>query len=138
MLIQNSTQIRVRYAETDQMGVVYNGNYAQYFEIGRVEMLRSMGTTYKMMEASGIMLPVRKLEINFIKPAGYDDLLTIVTSIKVPPTTKLIFEHEIYSEAGLLLTTGLVQLVFVSMDTGRPIKAPAAFLEVLQKFDLEA
>lgn len=79
MLIKNSTTIRVRYAETDQMRVVYNGNYAQYFEIGRVEMFRSMGTTYKIMEAAGVMLPVRKLEINFLKPAYYDDLLTIVT-----------------------------------------------------------
>ena len=138
MLIKNSTQIRVRYAETDQMGVVYNGNYAQYFEIGRVEMLRSMGTTYKMMEASGVMLPVRKLEINFIKPAAYDDLLTIFTYIKEQPTTKLIFGHEIFNESGTLLTTGTVQLVFVSIETGRPIKAPNAFLEVLQQHDDEA
>ena len=82
-MIKNQTKIRVRYAETDQMGYVYYGNYAQYFEVGRVEWLRSLGVSYKSLEESGIMLPVIKLEVDFIKPGKYDDLLTINTILSL-------------------------------------------------------
>jgi acyl-CoA thioester hydrolase len=113
--------VRVRYAETDQMGVVYHGNYAQYFEMGRVEWLRNLGISYKWMEENGVMLPVVSLELNYKKPARYDDILRIKTKLKSQSTVKIEFDYEIYNEQNQLLTTGYSMLVFVDMKTGRPI-----------------
>lgn len=117
-------EARVRYAETDQMGVVYHGNYAQYFEMGRVEWLRNLGLSYKFMEENGIMLPVVNLTLNFKKPARYDDLLTIKTIFKKQESVKIEFDYEIYNEKEELLTTGNSILVFVDMKTGRPVVPP--------------
>ncbi|SHI48495.1 acyl-CoA thioesterase [Flavobacterium haoranii] len=117
-------QVRVRYAETDQMGVVYHGNYAQYFEMGRVEWLRNLGVSYKWMEDNGVMLPVVSLSMNYKKSARYDDLLTIRTILKKLSSVKIEFDYEIYNEANELLTTGNSVLVFVDMKTGRPTMAP--------------
>lgn len=117
-------QVRVRYAETDQMGVVYHGNYAQYFEMGRVEWLRSLGVSYKWMEENGVMLPVVSLQINYKKPAYYDDLLTVKTIFKCQTSVKIEFDYEIYNEAGVLLTTGYSMLVFVDKNTGKPMLPP--------------
>lgn len=130
----NKTLTRVRYAETDQMSVVYYGNYPQYFEIGRVEALRSLNMSYKQMELEGIMLPVLKLEIKYIRPATYDDLLTITTKISELPSFRITFEHEIHNEAGELLTLGMVQLVFVNIKTKRPCRAPENFMKILAPF----
>ena len=94
----NQTKIRVRYAETDQMGVVYHANFAEYFEVGRVEWLREFGMSYKSMEESGVMLPVVNLNINYKKPAKYDELLTIKTTVNESPTFKIIFDYEVYNE----------------------------------------
>ena len=116
--------VRVRYAETDQMGVVYHGNYAQYFEMGRVEWLRNFGVSYKWMEDNGVMLPVVSLEMNYKKPARYDDLLRVKTILKSQTTVKIEFDYEIYNEQNQLLTTGYSMLVFVDMKTGRPIVPP--------------
>ena len=116
--------VRVRYAETDQMGVVYHGNYAQYFEMGRVEWLRNLGISYKWMEENGVMLPVVSLELNYKKPARYDDVLRIKTKLKSQSTVKIEFDYEIYNEQNQLLTTGYSMLVFVNMKTGRPIVPP--------------
>ena len=117
-------QVRVRYAETDQMGVVYHGNYAQYFEMGRVEWLRNLGVSYKWMEENGVMLPVVSLTMNYKKPARYDDLLTVKTILKSQTSVKIEFDYEIYNEANELLTTGYSMLVFVDMKTGRPLTPP--------------
>lgn len=117
-------QVRVRYAETDQMGVVYHGNYAQYFEMGRVEWLRSLGVSYKWMEENGVMLPVVALQMNYKKPAYYDDLLTVKTIFKSQTSVKIEFDYEIYNEAGILLTTGYSMLVFVDKTSGKPMLAP--------------
>ncbi len=117
-------QVRVRYAETDQMGVVYHGNYAQYFEMGRVEWLRNMGVSYKWMEENGVMLPVVSLSMNYKKPARYDDLLTVKTILKSQTSVKIEFDYEIYNENSELLTTGYSMLVFVDMKTGRPVLPP--------------
>lgn len=125
---------RVRYAETDQMGVVYYGNYPQFFEIGRVEALRSLGLTYKEMEARGIMLPVLKLEVKYIAPATYDDLIEIRTEIREMPSTRITFQHEIRNEEGKLLTLGMVQLVFVNIETKRPVQAPEYFTDLLKPY----
>ncbi|MCW4468434.1 acyl-CoA thioesterase [Flavobacterium sp. MFBS3-15] len=121
--------VRVRYAETDQMGVVYHGNYAQYFEMGRVEWLRNLGVSYADMEKGGIMLPVVSLTMNYKKPARYDDLLRIRTIMKKLTSVKIEFDYEIYNEIGELLTTGNSVLVFVSMETGRPVSPPDYIVE---------
>lgn len=120
--------LRVRYAETDQMGVVYHGNYAQYFEIGRVEWLRNQGVSYKELEENGIMLPVVSLSMNYKKPAFYDEELTVVTTLKYLGGAKIEFEYEILNQKQELLTTAHTVLVFVDMKTKRPIQVPT-FLE---------
>lgn len=117
-------KVRVRYAETDKMGVVYHGNYAQYFEMGRVEWLRNLGISYKKMEELGVMLPVVSLTMNYKKSAFYDDDLTIRTIFKKLSSVKIEFDYELYNEKGDLLTTGNSVLVFVNMETGRPMAAP--------------
>ncbi|MCO6148411.1 thioesterase family protein [Flavobacterium sp. NRK1] len=125
-------KVRVRYAETDQMGVVYHGNYAQYFEMGRVEWLRNLGVSYKSMEEEGVMLPVVSLTMNYKKPARYDDLLTVRTILKKQESVKIEFDYEIKNEEGELLTTGNSILVFVNMKTGRPSLPPEYILEKLK------
>jgi acyl-CoA thioester hydrolase len=118
-------KVRVRYSETDQMRVVYHGNYAQYFEMGRVEWLRNLGLSYKWMEDNGIMLPVVSLTMNYKKPAQYDDEIRVKTIFKSQSSVKIEFEYEIYNEREELLTTGSSILVFVDMKTGRPIAPPS-------------
>lgn len=125
-------KVRVRYAETDQMGVVYHGNYAQYFEMGRVEWLRNLGLSYSFMEGNGVMLPVVSLAINYKKPARYDDLLTVRTIFKKQESVKIEFDYEIMNEEGELLTTGNSVLVFVNMKTGRPVLPPDYVLEKIK------
>ncbi|GEC73638.1 acyl-CoA thioester hydrolase [Flavobacterium flevense] len=123
--------VRVRYSETDQMGVVYHGNYAQYFEMGRVEWLRNIGVSYKSMEENGVMLPVVSLHMNYKKPARYDDLLRVKTIFKSLTSVKIEFDYEIYNEQNELLTIGNSILVFVNMKTGRPMAAPEYIKEKL-------
>lgn len=106
-------QLRVRYGETDQMGVVYYGNYALYLESGRTEWLRKFGLSYKSMEESGIMLPVVSLHVNYKKPARYDEIITVKTKLKKVPTVKIEFEYEITNTAGEILTTAETTLVFI-------------------------
>lgn len=127
----SETSLRVRYAETDQMAYVYYGNYPQYFEVARVETLRALGLSYKKIEDDGVMLPVLKLEIKYVAPAKYDDLLKIKTRIGEMPKTRITFEHEIYNEEGNLLTLGKVELVFVNIKTGKPCRAPESLLNAL-------
>ncbi len=126
---KHQTTLRVRYAETDQMGVVYYGNYAQYLEIARVEWMRSHGVSYKKMELDGVMLPVVNLTINYKKPAVYDEVLTVHTSLKQLPSVKITFLHEIFNEKNELLNTAEVTLVFVDMKTNKPMKCPDFLLE---------
>ncbi len=128
-MITNQTKIRVRYGETDQMGYVYYGNYAQFFEVGRVEWLRALGASYKSLEESGIMLPVIHLNINYMKPAKYDDLLTITTILNKKPLVKIEFDFEVHNENNDLLTTGFTSLVFMDMKKNKPIKAPQYLLD---------
>jgi acyl-CoA thioester hydrolase len=124
-----SFSVRVRYSETDQMGVVYHGNYAQYFEMGRVEWLRNIGISYKSLEESGIMLPVVSLTMNYKKPAKYDDVLVVKTIFKMVSSVKIEFDYEIHNESGDLLTIANSILVFVDRITGRPTQPPKHFLE---------
>ncbi len=122
-------QFRVRYGETDQMGYVYYGNYAQYFEMGRVEWLRNLGLSYKRMEEAGIMLPVLNLTINYLKPAKYDDLLTLKTTIVKKPLVRIEFEFELFNEENELLNKGYTSLVFIDMQRNKPTRAPEYILE---------
>ena len=124
--------LRTRYAETDQMGVVYYGNYPQYLEIGRVEWLRAIGLTYKEMEAEGIMMPVVSLQIQYKKPALYDELITIRTKLKDLPSTKIEFDYEILNEKGELLSTANTILVFVDAKTFRPVRCPEKVLDLIR------
>lgn len=133
-MFTHHVQIRVTYADTDQMGYVYYGNYARYYEIGRVEALRSLGFSYKEMEASGIMMPVYENSSRYLQPALYDDLLTVKVLVRNPPSVRMVFEYEIYNEAGTLLHTGVTTLVFLNRKTSKPCRAPGPLLERLQPF----
>ena len=124
--------LRTRYAETDQMGVVYYGNYPQYLELGRVEWLRSIGFTYKAMEEEGIMMPVVSLQIQYKKPALYDELITIRTKLKELPSTKIEFDYEILNEKGELLSMANTVLVFVDARTFRPVRCPEKVLKLIK------
>ena len=127
----NEISFRIRYSETDQMGVVYHGNYAQYLELARVEWLRSLGISYKSMEAGGIMLPVISLSINYLKPALYDDLITVKVILKKKPAVRIEFDYEITNEAGDLLVTANTVLVFMDTKRKRPTKCPQILLDKL-------
>ena len=131
---EHSIQVRVRYSETDQMGVVYHASYIPYFEIGRVEWLRALGISYKSMELDGIALPIVSMRIDYKKPARYDDLLTVVTKFRHQKSVKIEFDCEIRSEADELLTTGHFILVFVDLKSGRPTSPPENIRKVLQQF----
>lgn len=124
-------QVRVRYSETDQMGVVYHGNYIPYFEIGRVEWLRNKGVSYKSLEESGIALPIVSMTVNYKKPAQYDDLLTVKTTFKQYSSVKIEFDCEIWSEENELLTTAQFILVFVDIKLGKAIIPPADLLAII-------
>jgi len=126
--------LRVRYSETDRMGYCYYGNYAQFFEVARVEALRNLGLTYKKMENDGILLPVIEFNIKYLKPAYYDDLLTINTSIKDLPTAKIKFAYETYNEKKEKLNFATTSLVFVNKGTGKPLKGPTKLIEQLKAY----
>jgi len=126
---------RVRYGETDQMGVVYHGNYAQYLEMGRVEWLRALGISYKSMEENGIILPVISLQLKFIKSAVYDDLITVVTKLKKTPSVRIEFDYEIYNEAAELLVEANTVLAFINAKTKKPVKCPDYLMNKLQNQD---
>ncbi len=119
------TKIRVRYADTDQMGYMYYGNYAAFYEVARTEMLRSLGMTYKSMEEEGVMMPVLELKSKYIKPALYDEEVTIKVTIETKPAVRIIFKYELFNEKRELLNIGETTLVFVDMKKNKPCMAPA-------------
>ncbi|WP_046745405.1 acyl-CoA thioesterase [Kordia zhangzhouensis] len=128
-------QTRIRYGETDQMGVVYHGNYVQFLEMGRVEWLRALGVSYKKMEEEGIMLPVISLQLNYRKSAYYDDVLTIKTTLKKMPSVKIEFDYEIRNENNEIITLGNTVLAFINMETNRPTRCPEYLLKKFDKLD---
>jgi acyl-CoA thioester hydrolase len=129
----HKTELRVRYGETDQMKYAYYGVYAQYFEVGRVELLRSLGITYKELEELGFALPVVNYNINYKKPAFYDDKLTIETTIKETPSIKIIFNYRTLNEKGEVLNTAETTLVFLDSKTGRPCQCPEVLTNKLKE-----
>ncbi|MDI1315924.1 thioesterase family protein [Flavobacterium sp.] len=128
---EHQIQVRVRYSETDQMSVVYHGNYVPYFEMGRVEWLRNKGISYKSLEESGIALPIVSMTINYKKPARYDDLLTVITKFKNQTSVKIEFDCEIRNENNELLTTAHFILVFVDVNLGKAIQPPKYILDIM-------
>ena len=130
----SETSVRVRYGETDQMGYVYYGNYAMYYEVARVESLRQLGLTYKSLEEKGVMMPVLENHSKFIAPARYDDLLRIVTTLREKPGVRIRFEYEIFNEGNQLLHKGETLLVFLDMKTNKPCRPPREMEAVLEPF----
>ena len=127
----HSTKIRVRYADTDQMGYMYYGKYAEFYEVGRVEMLRSLGLTYKAMEDSGIIMPVTELKCKYIKPAFYDEEITVKVILENVPSVRIQFRYELSNEKHELINLGETTLVFISQENKRPCLAPDDFLNKL-------
>lgn len=130
----SETTLRVRYGETDQMGYVYYGYYAMYYEVARVESLRRLGLTYREIEAMGIIMPVLENKSQFILPGRYDELLKIVTHIKEKPGVRITFEYEIFNEEGVLINKGVTLLAFVNQKSGRPCRPPQEMMDVLEPY----
>jgi len=131
--LYHETQLRVRYAETDKMGYSYYGNYPTYYEVGRTEFLREIGLTYKSLEDDGYLLPIVSMSVKYLKPAVYDDLLTIRTYYKKIHSIKVEFDYEIYNQDNKLINTGTTLLAFVDINTRKPTQAPDIYLETLKK-----
>lgn len=134
-MFQSEIQVRVRYSETDQMGYVYYGNFAAFYEVARTEAFRSLGINYKEMEKAGVMMPVLDLSCKYIRPARYDDLLTVKVIIPHKPHgTRIKFEYEVYNEAKELLNIGETTLVFVDMRSAKPTSIPDSLVSVLEGY----
>ena len=133
-MFNSAISLRVRYGETDQMGYVYYGDYAEYFEVARTEALRSLGFSYKSLEEDGIMLPVFSYSVKYFKPAYYDDILTIKTQVKKLPLVRITFHYETYDQKDVLLNRAETTLVFISHKSGKPVSAPEKFLSKLREF----
>ncbi len=135
LMFKASTTLRVRYADTDQMGVVYHSNYINYFEIGRTEAIRALGFTYKDMEATGIIMPVVEVQCKYLRPARYDDLITVTTTLQqLPRDHKISFIQEIFNEQGKLLVTGSVTLFFMEAKNMQKSVMPAPLVEKLEPY----
>jgi acyl-CoA thioester hydrolase len=133
-MFKAETKVRVRYAETDQMGYVYYGNYAMYFEVARVEALRTAGFSYKQMEDDGIIMPVLNLHCQFIKPGKYDELLTIKTTIPEMPGIRIKFEYEVYNESDEIITKGWTDLTFLKKESHKPCRPSHYLLDLLRPY----
>lgn len=133
-MLTQEIKIRVRYAETDQMGYVYYGNYATYYEVARVESLRNLKFSYKQMEGQGVMMPVVENKSKFIRPAKYDDLLTVKVTVDEMPIKRITFKYEVYNERKKLINLGETILAFVDMKNGRACAAPESILTLLKPF----
>ena len=133
-MLQQKINIRVRYAETDKMGYVYYGNYATYYEVARVECLRKLGFSYKVLEEQGVMMPVVENKSKFIRPAKYDDLLTIKVMVEEMPERRITFKYELYNEREKLINLGETMLAFVNMKNGKPCEAPDSIITLLKPF----
>jgi len=133
-MYKSETKIRVRYSETDMMGYVYYGNYATYFEVARVECIRSLGLSYRKMEDEGVALPVLDFSIKYYKPAFYDDELTIETTVTEMPKVRIKFSYKIYNKDKVLLNEAVTTLVFINKNTMKPCQAPKELIDKLLKY----
>ncbi len=130
----HETKIRVRYGETDQMGYMYYGNYPAFLEVARAELLRSIELPYKNFEDQGVMMPVLEMNIKYLKPALYDQEITIKTYLKKLPGIRIHLSHELFNENNDLLTTAEITLVLVDMKSNRPCQPPIRFIERLKPY----
>ncbi len=133
-MVSGKTTLRVRYSETDQMKYAYYGHYAAYYEVGRTSLMRELGISYKSLEDNGIIMPVVEMKLRYYKPAKYDDLLTIKTTIKEMPTARIMFYYEVFNEEGTLLNEGYTLMTFADMNTGRPLRPPKELIEALKPY----
>ena len=133
-MFEHTTKVRVRYGETDQMGYMYYGNYAEFYEVGRVEMLRSLGMTYSWMESSGVKMPVLEMKCKYLKPALYDEEISIKVIMDKMPGVKIHFRYELYNPDNELINIGETLLAFVNMRTNRPCLPPQDFIDALKPF----
>ncbi len=127
----HSTTFRVRYSETDRMGYMYYGNYAAWFEVGRVELLRSLGLTYRKMEDEGVILPVRDFTVRYFKPVKYDDEVYLKTTLTDLSGAKITFDFVLEDSDGVKLCTSTIVLVFCDKISGRPTRAPEKLVNAL-------
>tara|TARA_B100000927_G_C16087913_1_gene317911 strand:+ start:65 stop:469 length:405 start_codon:yes stop_codon:yes gene_type:complete len=133
-MYQSNVNIRVRYAETDQMGYCYYGNYAMYYEVARVETLRAIGFNYKSLEEDGVLLPVIDFSIKYLKPAFYDDQLEIICKIPIIPNVRIKFEYETYNEKKEMINFGNTTLVFLNKISKKPVNCPKPLLDKLNQY----
>ena len=129
---EHTIEVRVRYGETDQMGVVYYGNYGRLLEIGRTEMIRELGMAYMELEENGIVMPVYSVESKYRNVLKYDELITIETTLKELPTARIEFFYRIFNEKGVLAHEAKVVLVFLDKKTNRPIRSPERLLNLFK------
>jgi acyl-CoA thioester hydrolase len=133
-MISCDIQFRVRYGETDRMGYAYYGNYPLYYEVGRTELLRQFGLTYKEIEDNGILLPVADLHVEYTFPALYDELLTIRTCVKEKPGVKIKFYYEVYNSKNVLINSATTALVFVNLKSRKPCRPPENFMNRIAEY----
>ena len=129
------TEIRIRYADTDQMQFVYNGKYLEYFEVGRTELLRSTGLSYKVVEKEGYQLPLVEAHLNYISAAYYDDILVVEALLKEIPKLKMRIDYKIFrKENGELVTEGYTEHVFINKESKKPVRPPKFFVDAIKKY----
>jgi len=128
------SRIRVRYGETDRMGYLYYGNYPEYFEVSRTELIRSLGISYREIEDQGIILPVRNLSVEYKHPALYDELLLVRSILRKIPEVRLDIDYEVYNEKNTLICRANTILVFADAATGKPRRAPESFVKAVARF----
>lgn len=134
-MLKHYTEVRVRYADTDQMNFAYNGKYFEYFEVGRTEMMREVGLPYEVIEKNGVFMPVIETKIHFLSPAFYDELLIIETRVEKLPTAKVHIDHIIKVEIrDTIICEGYVELAFLDAKTKRPTRAPGFFIDAIKKY----
>lgn len=133
-MFEASTKVRVRYGETDQMGYVYYGNYAMYYEVGRVETMRSLGFAYRQLEEMGVMMPVLECKTKYLLPGKYDEELTIKVRIPKMPGVKILFEYDIFNEENKLINQGETTLVFINMQSNKPMRMPKVMHDLISPF----
>lgn len=134
-MLKNYTEVRVRYADTDQMRFAYNGKYFEYFEVGRTEMMREVGLPYELIEKSGFFMPVIETKIHFFQPAFYDEVLLIETRVELLPSVKVHIDHIIKAkERDVVICEGYVELAFLDAKTNRPTRAPKLFIDAVKKY----
>ena len=133
-MYKSKTQIRVRYAETDQMGYIYYGNYAAYYEVARVESLRQLGLSYRDLEKEGVIMPVLENHSKYLPPGRYDELLTVSVTVNKKPGFKIVFNYEISNEEGLLINIGETKLAFIDINTNKPCRIPDLMDKVLAEY----